>query len=108
LRVYSLTPKNRVAAVGLAVGVVGLGVLVIFVGAALLVALTAAGAVLGTGVAAYRWLRGGPSLPHREVQRRVDLDPALEVHAPVRVMAASGDRPVERKEPTGGEPPRAP
>jgi len=85
-RIYSVTIKNRAMGLALAVGLVGLGALVLFVGFALLATFVAAGAVLGTGVAAYRWLRGGtkPELaPHRDIT----LDPALEVHAPVRNLA---------------------
>ena len=77
MRTYSLTIKNRLAATAVAVGIVGAGVLIVFVGFALLAGLTLAGAVLGTGFAAYRWLRGvNAGLPHA---RDVDLDPALEV-----------------------------
>ncbi len=77
MRTYSLTIKNRLTATAVAVGVVGVGVLIVFVGFALLAALTVTGAVLGTGFAAYRWLRGAKAgLPRA---RGVDLDPALEV-----------------------------
>jgi hypothetical protein len=77
VRTYSLTIKNRLAATAVAVGIMGVGVLIVFVGFALLAGLTVAGAVLGTGFAAYRWLRGAnAALPHA---RDVDLDPALEV-----------------------------
>ena len=82
-RIYSVTIKNRAMGLALAVGLVGLGALVLFLGFALLATLVAAGAVLGTGVAVYRWLRGGAKrelTPHREMA----LDPALEVHPPVR------------------------
>ena len=82
-RIYSVTIKNRAIGLALAVGLVGLGALVLFLGFALLATLVAAGAVLGTGVAAYRWLRGGSKrelTPHRDMA----LDPALEVHPPVR------------------------
>jgi hypothetical protein len=77
VRIYSLTIKNRFTATAVALGVVGVGVLVVFVGFALLAALTVTGAVLGTGFAAYRWLRGG----NVELPRPRDrgLDPSLEV-----------------------------
>lgn len=88
-RIYSLTPKNRITAVALAVGVVGVGVVIVFVGFALLAALTVTGAVLGTGIGAYRWLRGGRALRQ---PRADDLDPALEVRPPVRVVPAPIDR----------------
>jgi hypothetical protein len=57
--------------------VVGVGLLLVFVGFALLAGLTVAGAVLGTGFAAYRWLRG--ARPHLPSARETGLDPALEV-----------------------------
>lgn len=88
-RIYSLTPKNRITAVALAVGVVGVGVVIVFVGFALLAAMTVTGAVLGTGIGAYRWLRGSRTL--RE-PRTDDLDPALEIRPPVRAVSAPVDR----------------
>ena len=88
-RIYSLTPKSRITAVALAVGVVGVGVVIVFVGFAVLAALTVTGAVLGTGIGAYRWLRGSRILPQ---PRTDDLDPALEVRPPVRVVPAPVDR----------------
>jgi len=85
VRIYSLTIKNRLTAIAVAVGVVGIGALIVFVGFALLAALTLAGAVLGTGVAAYRWLRGGrPGLPQA---RDAGLDPALEVRPRAQPIA---------------------
>ena len=98
-RIYSLTPKNRITAVALAVGVVGVGVVIVFVGFALLAALTVTGAVLGTGIGAYRWLRGSRTLRQPPTD---DLDPALEVRPPVRVVTA----PVDRADPSDrGAPP---
>lgn len=85
-RIYSVTIKNRAIGLALALGLVGLGALVLFLGFALLATFVAAGAVLGTGVAAYRWLRGGPKHELPTI-RDMPLDPALEVHPAVRNLA---------------------
>jgi hypothetical protein len=82
-KMHSITIKNRAVGLVFALGLVGVGALVLFLGFALLATFVVAGAVLGTGVAAYRWLRGGSSrelTPHRDMA----LDPALEVHPSVR------------------------
>jgi len=89
VRTYSLTIKNRLTATAVAVGIVGVGVLIVFVGFALLAALTVTGALLGTGFAAYRWLRGGNvELPQR---RGAGLDPSLEVKPVTRPLAAPAE-----------------
>jgi hypothetical protein len=95
VRTYSLTIKNRLTATAVAVGIVGVGVLIVFVGFALLAALTVAGAVLGTGFAAYRWLRGAKAeLPGA---RSGGLDPSLEIQPRTRPLAA----PAEHADDTG-------
>ena len=58
-RVYSLTVKNRLAAAAFAAAIIGLGVVFLTVGVALLAALAAVGLVVGTGMGIYRRLRGG-------------------------------------------------
>jgi hypothetical protein len=90
-KMYSITIKNRAVGLAVAVGLLGVGALVVFVGFALLATFVAAGAVLGGGVAAYHWLRRGGKreLPSR---RDMDLDPALEVHPPVRNLAPPAER----------------
>jgi hypothetical protein len=101
VKTYSLTIRNRVTAIAVAVGVVGVGVLIVFVGFALLAALTAAGAVLGTGFAAYRWLRGGKvGLPGA---RDPMLDPALEVRPRNQPIAPPATNGVDEDD--GGTPP---
>src|SRR5512143_1400649 len=82
---HSITIKNRAVGLVFALGLVGVGAIMLFLGVALLATLVAAGAVLGTGVAAYRWLRGAKhELP---TVRDMPLDPALEVHPAVRNLA---------------------
>lgn len=83
---HSITIKNRAVGLVFAVCLVGVGALMLFLGVALLATLVAAGAVLGTGVAAYRWLRGGAKHELPTV-RDMPLDPALEVHPAVRNLA---------------------
>ena len=102
MRTYSLTIKNRPTAVAVAVGIVGAGVLIVFVGFALLAALTVAGAVLGAGFAAYRWLHGTrDDLPQA---RSAGLDPSLEIQPRPRPLAG----PTERSDgASGDEPPTA-
>jgi hypothetical protein len=82
-----------------ALGVVGAGALIVFVGFALLAALTVTGAVLGTGFAAYRWLRGrNVELPR---PRDRGLDPSLEVQPRARPISPPA-RPTDDAE---GKPP---
>jgi hypothetical protein len=89
VKTYSLTIKNPLAAAGVAVGLVGVGVLIVFVGFALLAALAVTGAVLGTGMAVYHRLRGGRAeLPRA---RAIGLDPALEVRPRTQSLPALTD-----------------
>jgi hypothetical protein len=83
---HSITIKNRAVGLVFVLGLVGVGALVLFLGFALLATFVAVGAVLGTGVAAYRWLRGGAKHELPTV-RDMPLDPALEVHPAVRNLA---------------------
>ncbi|MGE5099472.1 MAG: hypothetical protein ACM3SX_05760 [Deltaproteobacteria bacterium] len=102
MRIYSLTIKNRLTAIAVAVGVVGIGVLFVFAGVALLAALTVAGAVLGTGFAAYRWLRG----ERTQFPRAHDpgLDPALEVRPRTQPIAPSRERTDDTDDTDGSTP----
>jgi len=99
VRIYSLTVKNRLSAIALAVGVVGIGALIVFVGFALFAALAIAGGVLGSGFAAYRWLRGSrPGLPHGDHR----LDPTLEVQPRRQPIAPPPEDPRDQDD---GSPP---
>lgn len=96
MKTYSVRIKNPLAAAGVAIGLVGVGVLIVFLGFALLAALTVTGAVLGTGMAVYHRLRGRRTeLPGARV---IGLDPALEVRprtqplVPPKDGADAGDR----------------
>ena len=88
-KMYALTVRNRVAGAVLAVAILGLGAVLLTVGFALLLALVVAGAVLGTGVAIYRRLRGGRGPVRMNLDELISrsstpgsgLDPTLEVKA---------------------------
>lgn len=80
MKIYSLTIRNRAAALALTLAVLGAGAALLVVGLALLAALAVAGGVLGAGILAYRALRGERTPPVRSSPRAAgQLDPALEV-----------------------------
>ena len=78
MKVYSLTLRNRFLSTLFVLGIIGLGAAMLFVGFAVLAALAATGAVIGTGAAIYNRLRGR-SIDSRHVIRDAQLDPSLEV-----------------------------
>ena len=80
VRLYTLTVKNRLAAVAIAIAILGLGAVFLTVGLALLAGLAVAGGVLGAGYALIRRIRGD-RLPQGQpkVGALNGLDPALEV-----------------------------
>ena len=86
MRVYSLTLRNRVVATLVVLGMIGLGTAVLFVGFAVLAALAATGAVIGTGAAIYNRLRGR-SVESQHVIRDAQLDPSLEVFPTRRAIS---------------------
>jgi hypothetical protein len=89
MQVYTFSTKNRVVAVLAGLVVLGAGAALLLVGLALLAGLAVAGGVLGTGVLAYRSLRGQRNAPLERGSTTSGLDPALEVFAePRRVESA--------------------
>ncbi|MEO7085403.1 MAG: hypothetical protein ABI442_09320 [Gemmatimonadaceae bacterium] len=96
-RMYSLTVKNRVGAAVFAVAIVGLGIVFLTVGFALLAGLALVGGVLAVGFAVYNRLRGrGHALPRGFYgAAQSGLDPSLEV----RPVEASVIRQLENDEP---------
>ena len=79
-RAYILTIRNRAAAVLIGVAVVGLGVVFLTVGVAILAGLAVAGGLIGTAFALVRRLSGAKSDARRFVASdRVGLDPSLEI-----------------------------
>jgi hypothetical protein len=83
MKVYSLTVRNRVGALLVAIVVLGAGAALVILGVALLAALAAAGVVMGSGYALYARLRGGERMSlggaSPASSARATLDPALEV-----------------------------
>lgn len=78
--VYSLTIRNRVAAIVIAVAILGLGAVFLTVGLALLAGLAVAGGVVGVGYRLVRRLRGDTLAQGQpRVEALNGLDPALEV-----------------------------
>lgn len=78
-RVYSLTVKNRVGAAVFAVAIVGIGIVFLTVGFALLAGLVVVGGVLGAGYTIYNRLRGREAALPGTFRRDNGLDPAMEV-----------------------------
>ena len=91
MRVYKLEGGSGAKGAVLAVVILGVGALLVAFGLALLLALTAVGAVVGAGILAYRRLTGQstPRVRGSAVDGRPD--PALEVFADDAVIV---DRPV--------------
>jgi uncharacterized protein (DUF58 family) len=86
VRFVRITPKSRAGAIALAAGVVVVGGVLVVIGATLLLALGAAGAVIGAGALLYRKLTGRSLLGARvaraeEMMRRAQmgLDPRMEI-----------------------------
>ena len=86
MKVIRLTIENRFVAILLTILIVALGVTLLTVGVALLAGLAITGAVVGTGAALYRRLRGkSDPLSGQRLSPGAGgdstLDPALEVRA---------------------------
>lgn len=77
MQVYTFSTKNRLVAALAALVVLGAGAALLLVGLALLAGLAVAGGIIGSGVIAYRALRGKPPTPIRGSSS--PLDPSLEV-----------------------------
>jgi hypothetical protein len=95
-KVYSLTIRNRAAAVFFAVVILGAGAVFLTVGLALLAGLAVAGGVLGAGYALVHKLRGRKHMRlenHANFGDLRHLDPALEVKAtePAVISARKSD-----------------
>ncbi len=92
-KMYSLTIRNRAAAVALAAVVIGVGAVMLTVGLALLAGLVLAGGVLGAGFGIYNRLRGRRpgALPPRAGQQWSGLDPSLEIRAPQQAIVRLRD-----------------
>jgi hypothetical protein len=82
--VYTLTIKNRIAAILIAIAILGLGAIFFTVGLALLAGLAVAGGAIGAGYGLLRRIRGGGASDFRSIPVvRDELNPDLEVQ-PIR------------------------
>jgi hypothetical protein len=82
--VYTLTIKNRIAAIVVAIAILGLGAVFFTVGLALLAGLAVAGGVIGAGYSLVRRIRGRGTSDFRSIPVvRDELNPELEVQ-PIR------------------------
>ena len=90
MRVYTFSTRNR--GLGLLAGLLllGAGVAFLILGVALLAGIALVGGVLGTGIVAYRMLRGRPVVTMPQQPSATRLDPSLEVFAD---PAPNDDRP---------------
>jgi hypothetical protein len=79
MQVYTFSTRNRLVALLAALVVVGAGAALLLVGLALLAGVAVVGGVLGTGLLAYRALRGRKSSTLRGGPAWATLDPSLEV-----------------------------
>lgn len=85
--VYTFTSRSRGASLLVGLLVLGAGAALLVLGLALLAGVAIVGGLLGTGIIAYRALRGKPA-PSLERSTSVpDLDPSLEVFAEPRAIA---------------------
>ena len=81
MKVYTFSTRNR--GIGLLAGLLllGAGTAFLLLGVALLAGIAIVGGVLGTGVMAYRMLRGRPVTTFQPPPSAPRLDPSLEVFA---------------------------
>ena len=80
--VYTFSTRNRGASLLVGLLVLGAGVALLVLGLALLAGVAIVGGVLGTGIVAYRMLRGKLHPPLEPPRGTTELDPSLEVFSP--------------------------
>src|SRR5215207_1571792 len=85
--VYTFSTRNRGASLLVGLLVLGAGVGLLVLGLALLAGIAIVGGVLGTGIIAYRAMRGQRATPLERSPSTTELDPSLEVFAPRRTIA---------------------
>jgi uncharacterized membrane protein YebE (DUF533 family) len=79
MQVYTFSTKNRLVALLAALVALGAGAALLLVGLALLAGVAVVGGVLGTGLLAYRALRGRKAPTLGASPAGSTLDPSLEV-----------------------------
>jgi hypothetical protein len=91
-KVYTLTIQNRIAAIVIAIAILGLGAVFLTVGLALLAGLAVAGGAIAAGYSLVRRIRGGGASDLRSIPVvREELNPGLEVQ-PIRPAIVSPAR----------------
>ena len=91
MQVYTFSTKNRVIAVLATLVVLGAGAALLLLGLALLAGVAVVGGVLGTGLVAYRLLRGEKRAPLPRSSASQGLDPSLEVFADERAIPSASE-----------------
>jgi hypothetical protein len=91
MQVYTFSTKNRAVALLGALVVLGAGAGLLLLGLALLAGVAVVGGALGTGLLAYRMLRGKRSEPLPRSSASSGLDPALEVFPDQRAIPRPSD-----------------
>lgn len=91
MRVYSFSTRNRGTSLLVGLLVLGAGAALLVLGLALLAGVAVVGGLLGTGIIAYRALRGKSAAPLERSTSVDGLDPSLEVFAEPRAIAPNAD-----------------
>jgi hypothetical protein len=86
MQVYTFSTKNRIVALLATLVILGAGAALLLLGLALLAGVAVVGGVLGTGLVAYRMLRGDKRAPLPHASAGTGLDPSLEVFADQRAI----------------------
>lgn len=86
MQVYTFSTKNRVIAILATLVILGAGAALLLLGLALLAGVAVVGGVLGTGLVAYRMLRGDKRGPLPRASAHAGLDPSLEVFSDHRAL----------------------
>lgn len=107
MQVYTFSTKNRVVALLATLVILGAGAALLLLGLALLAGVAIVGGTLGTGLIAYRMLRGEKRAPLSHGSARTGLDPSLEVFTDQRVIADQSTAEPNDSVPSDREGPRA-
>ena len=91
MRVYTISTRNRGVSLLVALLVLGAGAALLVLGLALLAGVAIVGGLLGTGILAYRALRGKRNPPLERTGDMAGLDPSLEVFTEPRVLKPNAD-----------------
>lgn len=81
MKVYTFSTRNRGAGLLAGLLLLGAGAALLVLGVAILAGVAIVGGVLGTGLVAYRMLRGKPAATFQPPPSAHRLDPSMEVFA---------------------------